>query len=86
MPVSVIVALRHEQEALKQQCVLDCNAGKKGVYYSDQTGAHYSSLLNLRYWYKKVDFGILSRTFFSKLSDNFQQVLCDMKALNDSIP
>ena len=26
------------------------------------------------------------RDFFSKLSDDFQQVLCDTKALNESIP
>ena len=65
--------------------VLDYNAAKKGVYYSNQIGAYYSSLPNVRNWYKKAAFGILSGIFFSKLSDIFQQVLFDTKVLNESI-
>ena len=66
--------------------MLDYNAAKKGVYYSDQMGAYYSSLHKVRNWYEKAAFEILSGIFFSKLSDTFEQVLCDTKALNETVP
>ena len=68
------------------QCVLDYNAAKRGVYYSDQIGAYYSSLPNVRSSYKKAAFGIFSGIFLSKLSDFFQQAFSDTKVLNESIP
>ena len=36
------VPLRHGSETFKPQCVLDYNAAKKGVDYSDQMGAYYT--------------------------------------------
>ena len=81
-----IAALRHGWEASKPQRVLDYSAAKKGVYYSDRMGAYYSSLHKVRSWKEKSTFEILSVNFFIKLSDTFQQVLCDTKVLYETVP
>ena len=66
--------------------MLDNKAAKKSFYYSDQMGAHDSSLHTVRNWYEKAAFEILSGISFSNFSDTFEQVLCDTKALNETVP
>ena len=58
----VRVSNRRGTETLKPQCVLDYNAAKKGVDYSDQMGAYYSPLCRVRKWYKKAAFELLLGT------------------------
>ena len=66
--------------------MLDYSGAKKGVYYSHGMGAYYPSLNKVRNWYEKAASELISGIFFYKLSDTFQQVFCDTKALNETVP
>ena len=56
------VTQRRGTQNLKPQCVLDYNAAKKGVDYSDQMGSYYCPLRKVRKWYKKAAFELLMGT------------------------
>ncbi|XP_066974315.1 piggyBac transposable element-derived protein 4-like [Macrobrachium rosenbergii] len=49
-------------EREKPQCILDYNAAKKGVDYSDQMASYYSPLRKVKKWYKKAAFELLLGT------------------------
>ena len=49
----------------KSQCVLNYNAAKECVYYSNEMGAYLLSLQKVRNLYKKAAFEILSGSFLS---------------------
>ncbi|XP_068204630.1 piggyBac transposable element-derived protein 4-like [Palaemon carinicauda] len=49
-------------EREKPQCILDYNAAKKGVDYSDQMASYYSPLRKVKKWYKKGAFELLLGT------------------------
>lgn len=58
----VTTVLRRGTEAQKPQSVLDYNAAKKGVDYSDQMSSYYSPLRKIRKWYKKLAFELILGT------------------------
>ena len=58
----VRVAQRRGTETRKPQCVLDYNAAKKDVDYSDQMAAYYSPFCKVRKWYEKAAFELLLGT------------------------
>jgi len=58
----VTTVLRRGTQTEKPQSVLDYNAAKKGVDYSDQMSSYYSPLRKIHKWYKKIAFELLLGT------------------------
>lgn len=53
---------RKNQMIMKPQCVLDYNAAKKGVDYSDQMSSYYTSLRKTLKWYTKLALEMITGT------------------------